>query len=279
MKLKKPALFAIIGIVLVAIAATAYFLFFSKKEAKKSESASKRQIINALPFKDRPFVAIFPHETNKLITMMVDKKPDSDISVDIEYLSGNALKGGRTTVLASAPSPYTQAFLLGSCSAGGKCSFDKDITTGTIKTKLELNSELHLLKSNYAFVSGDSATSDQKLKFAPTGKSTAQLIIGQTHGFTGTLEQEVVAEPVVITSTKNDKVTGTLTLHAPQATKLMIFDGTAYKELIATKEGDYFTVSINQTPWSKKVTIIRDDLKGAEEEAELDLVGPIVPVK
>ncbi len=278
--MKKPALIALISVLSVSVLAAASYFFFLKPKTKSvSETPSKRQIINALPFKDRPFIALFPHSTNKLITLMVDKRPASDLTVDIEYLSGNALKGGRTSISAAAPSPYTQAFLLGSCSAGGKCSFDTDITTGTIKTKLEVNDELHLLKSNYIFVDGDTATSDQKLKFSPTSKSTAGLIIGQTHGFLGSIEQEVAQEPVAITSTKKDKITGTLTIYAPDATSALLYDGTVYKPLPAKKEGSNLIIDLKHAPWSREVTIIRDDLKGEKEEGILYMVGPIVPVK
>src|SRR5687767_8553217 len=98
--MKKPAIFALIGVVVLGVIVGAYFLFFSKnKRDGGTETSNKRQLINALPISERPFVAIFPHPTNKLITLMVDKKPDSDLTIDIEYLSGNALKGGRTTIL------------------------------------------------------------------------------------------------------------------------------------------------------------------------------------
>lgn len=278
--MKKAAPFLIGFAVILVLGVSAYFLFFRKGGTSLSTpTPSKKQVINALAFDKRPFVAIFPHPTNKLITLMVDKKPDSDITVDIEYLSGNALKGGRTTILASSPSPYTQGFLLGSCSAGGKCSFDTDITTGTVKTKLELADELHLLKSNFAFVDGETATSDQKLVFLPSSKPKAPLIIGQTHGFIDSLTGEAAAEPVAITATRADKIVGTLTINAPDATSAVYFDGKAYQPLTAKKDGNNLVIALSLVPWSRQVTIIRDDLKGAEEEETLYLLGPIVPLK
>ncbi len=278
--MKKPVLIVAVVFGIIAIIAAAYFLLFSKSKSKDiGKTNNKRQIINALPFKDRPFVALFPHSTNKLITLMVDKKPQNDMTIDIEYLSGNALKGGRTTLTSSDSSPYTQAFLLGSCSAGGKCSFDTDITTGTVKSKLEIGEELHLLKSNYIFINGDSSTSDQKLKFSPLGKTKAQMILIQTHGYQGTLEQEVASEPVAITSTIADLVNGTLTIHSPEASKAVIFDGTSYQPLPSKKVGDSLVIDLKQKPRGINVTIIRDDLKGAEEQDTLYILGPIVPIK
>lgn len=268
-------------IVVVVIAAVGLFTLLPKNKAAENEdnTPARRQVINALPFKDRPFVAIFPHSTAKLITLMVDKPPAvAKLDLEIEYLSGNALKGGRTSISLPVSLPYGQAFLLGSCSAGGKCSFDKDITTGTLKTKLEMGDELHVLKSNFAFVNGETWTSDRKVGFVP-GKSAAQLLIGQTHGFIGDAPAEVAAEPAVITSTTKDAITGTLTIAAKDAASLLIYDGSSYQPLEAEKSADVFTVAINHVPVAREVSIIRDDLKGASENVTLYYVGPIVPVK
>lgn len=268
-------------IVFVAVLLSGCTLFGVTVGPKTPEPTNRKQLINILPIKDRPFVAIFPHSTNKLITLYFDKVGSAkNITIDLEYLSGNALKGGRTSINNSS-FPYTQAFLLGSCSAGGKCSFDTDITTGTVKTKLEVGSELHLLKSNFAFITPDTnATSDQKASFKPTGKSKATLILSQTHGYLSNISQEVAAEPVVITSTSTDALSGTLTITAADATSALIFNGSSYQPAKVKKEGDKLIIDIGGVkPWSKSVTIVRDDLKGSSEEATLNLVGPIVPVK
>lgn len=252
----------------------------SKNGPKTSEPVSKKQIINAIPIADRPFVALFPHPTNKLITLMIDKIGSApELSIDLEYLSGNSLKGGRTSVSSNNTFPYSQAFLLGSCSSGGKCSFDTDITTGTIKTKIEGENEINVLKSNYVFVDGRSSTSDQKVIFEPGAKLVGNYIVGQTHGYLSTLDQEAAAEPVVITSDDSSTITGTLTIYAPDATSAVVYDGKSYQEIEATKEGSNLMIELNQKPWTRTVTIIRDDLKGAEEETTLYLIGPIVPIK
>jgi hypothetical protein len=271
------------AIVLVLTLAVVAFIILRPKSSTTDlpQAAGKRQIINALPIKDRPFLALVPHSTNRLLTLFFDKPGvGQNISLDIEYLSGNSLKGGRTSVTDLSNLPYATAFLLGSCSTGGKCSFDTDITTGTLKTALEIGSELHILKSNFVFVGQkESTTSDQKLSFLPTGKSTGQLILSQTHGYLGTLDQEAAAEPAAITSTSESKITGTLSIYAPEATSLVYYDGEKYLPLTAEKKEDRFVVTLNLTPWSKTVDITRDDEKGSKETTTLFILGPIVPVK
>lgn len=257
----------------------AYRLLSPPEEPKPAPTASKRQIINALPIPQRPFVALFPHETNKLITLFLDKPGDTpELTIDIEYLSGNALKGGRTTVSFPNTLPFTQAFLLGSCSAGGKCSFDRDITTGTIRTKLENDTEIHVLKSNYVFINGPSATTDQKLKFTPQNYSV-NAILGYTHGFLGEFSGELASEPFAITSSSSRTITGTLTLSATDATALLYYDGQKYQPLETTIASRQLSATLNLKPWSKKVTIIRDDLRGESQDVTLYLIGPFLPVK
>jgi hypothetical protein len=242
----------------------------------------QRQLINVLPIEQRPFVALFPHSSNKLITLYVINKNDArNLALEIEYLSGNALKGGRTSVPADASFPYTKAFLLGSCSAGGKCSFDTDITTVNIKTKLDLGTEAHVLRSNYFFISGAdkmAATSDRKIVFEPT-RLNDQLIIGGSHGYPAELDRQAAMEPVYLTSTGAAKISGTLTLTASEATDFVIWDGEEYQQLEATQGETGWEIELNHTPEAIETQIIRDDLKGAEEDITLYLLGPIVAVK
>lgn len=266
------AIFLVVGGILVAR------MLNSTKETI-TQPSSKRQVINALPIPERPFVALFPHESNKLITLLMDKPGETpELTIDLEYLSGNALKGGRTTVTLPTSLPYTQAFLLGSCSSGGKCSFDRDITTGTVKTKIEKSDEIHILKSNYVFIDGPSATTDQKLRFTPKNYK-ANSILAYTHGFIGSFDGEAVSEPFVITSSSSNTITGTLSVITNEATAFRIYDGEEYQDLPATLVGNELTATLNLKPWSRSVTIVRDDLKGATEDATLYLLGPIIPIK
>lgn len=253
----------------------------AKKPDDSAQKVEQRQLINVQAIKDRPYVAIFPHSTGKLITMLFDKKGDiKNISTEIEYLSGNALKGARSSINSTASFPYSQAFLLGSCSAGGKCSFDTEITTGTVKTKFELGSEIHVLKSNYVFVGKDiQSTSDLKLSFKPDTKSKNNLVLAGNHGYLGEVNGEVVAEPASILSSGPDLIKGTLSIAANGATKAWVYDGNSYKEIPFKTENGMAVILVNQKPAVKMVTIIRDDLKGASEEAPLYSYGPVVLTK
>ena len=84
---------------------------------------------------------------------------------------------------------------------------------------------------------------------------------------------------MAITSANSQKITGPLTIYAPQASQLLIFDGTSYQPLPSTKNEDRLVANLNLSPWTKTVDIIRDDEKGSTESTTLYLLGPIVPIK
>lgn len=89
-------------LILSLVGFVAYRLISSSSTEEVPPPPAKRQIINALPIPDRPFITLFPHQTNKLITLYMDKPGNTpELTVDIEYLSGNSLKGGRTSISAS----------------------------------------------------------------------------------------------------------------------------------------------------------------------------------
>src|SRR3989344_3820417 len=97
----------LIPVLAIIILIAGYFIFFKRPAATPPQAPAKKQIINALPIPDRPFVAIFPHASNKLITLLLDK-PGSipQLTIDLEYLSGNALKGCRTTISFPTDLPH-----------------------------------------------------------------------------------------------------------------------------------------------------------------------------
>src|SRR3989338_8909604 len=139
------------------------------KKPTSQTSKQTRQLINALPLSARPFLVVFPHNTGKLLTIYLDRVAGNikQSSIDLEYLSGNALKGGRTTIDFLKALPYAQAFLLGSCSSRGKCSFGPDLNSVNSKNKLADDTDvINVLRSGFAFVSrGEITTTDGRFAY------------------------------------------------------------------------------------------------------------------
>jgi len=264
------------------------FLSGCNKKAVDSNSQTEnntqnnRLLINALERSKRPFVVMIPNSSNKYLTLYLDKivSDINSISLDIEYLSGTSLKGGRVTPSFPIDLPHAQAFLLGSCSSGGKCSFDKDLISGTIKSRLDFNDgQGHVLKSDYVFVEGQVSTPDSKVTYSPkNSKQTGQILI-DTQGYPGQISAETVFNPIAITAVGSTKIQGTLKIKADGATKGLIYDGEAYQSLEIKNIDGQVEISLNHQPWHKNVEVVRDDLKGTTESVDLYLLGPIILTK
>ncbi|MBI2326565.1 hypothetical protein HYU91_04240 [Candidatus Collierbacteria bacterium] len=272
---KKIGLILIAGLLLSACS--------TKTKVKTPPERQVRQLINALPVAKRPFLVVFPHSTGKLLTFYLDRVGDSykQSTIDLEYLSGNSLKGGRTTIDLPKSMPYSQAFLLGSCSSGGKCSFDTDLISGNIKNKLDDGSEtLNVLKSDFVFVNKGGVTStDGRVSYTPTSTKQKDQIMMDTQGLPKDIDGELAYGPIAISAVNSTKIAGKLNFRVSGVTKVMIYDGDNFQPLKAIISEDTVAVELSQNPWNKAVTIIRDDLKGANETAQLYLLGPIILLK
>ncbi|MEK7064584.1 MAG: hypothetical protein AAB973_03180 [Patescibacteria group bacterium] len=255
----------------------------AKKAGPSQTTKQPRQLINALPVGERPFLVVFPHTTGKLLTIYLDRVDTKykQSSVDLEYLSGNSLKGGRTTIDFPKSLPYAQAFLLGSCSSGGKCSFDTDLISGTIKNKLDDGSDvMNVLKSDFVFVvKGEVTTTDGRVTYTPSSAKQKDQILLDTQGLPKAIEGELAYAPIAITAVSNAKISGQLTFRVSGVKSVLIYDGANFQPLKADISTDSVKITLNQLPWNKVANIVRDDLKGEAETAQLYLLGPIVLIK
>lgn len=273
--LKKIGLFIVTGLLLSACN--------SKNVSKTPPTRQIHQLINALPVAKRPFLVILPHSTAKLLSLYLDRVGDSykQLTIDLEYLSGNALKGGRTTIDLPKAMPYSQAFLLGSCSSGGKCSFDTDLISGDIKNKLDDGSEtLNVLKSDFVFVNkGEVISTDGRVTYTPTNIKQKDQIMMDTQGLPKDVDGQLAYNPIAISAVNGSKISGKLNFRIGGVSKVMIYDGDNFQPLKAVISEDSVTVDLSHNPWNKAVTIIRDDLKGTVETTQLYLLGPILLLK
>lgn len=240
-------------------------------------------LVNELALADRPFTVLVPHVTNKLFTFVtINANKAKAATLDLEYQSGDLLKGARATLETPIISPYMKAIILGSCSTGGKCSFDKDLKSGTLKFKLNFDDKkiTHVLKGDFAFVNGQNNLPDGKVIFTPS-KATIKdnLILLNSFGLPKAIDKEIVLYPIVISSVSNKNVAGTLTISQTGVTSAAIYDGQNYLPLTYTEKDGALTVSLNNKPWSMKAEITRDDERGSKESLDLYLLGPIVLYK
>ncbi len=239
-------------------------------------------LYNVLELAKRPFLLLSPHSSNRLIALYLDRVDPGikSSTIDIDYLAGSSLKGGRVSPSFPISLPHTQAFLLGSCSTGGKCSFDSGLTSGTVKTRLNFeNGEAHVLKSNYSFVNGTTSTADGRLLYTPKSTKTTSQILLDTQGLPAEFGGELSLGPIAITSTSEKSVEGKLEIKASDVKSVKYFDGKVYLNQPATITADSVSITLNHAPWHKEASITRDDQKGIREPVDLYVVGPFLMVK
>ena len=250
---------------------------------KPVNTAATKLLINELPLKDRPFTVLVPHESGKIFTFYTKNADKANAaSIDLEYQSGDLLKGARATLDVPVANTYVKAVVLGSCSTGGKCTFDTDLKAGTIKFKLNFPGidATHVLKGDFTFVKGQKNLPDGKviLDLAKT-KTADTYIMMNSFGLPKALDKTTVLYPITISSTSDKNLVGTLTINQSDVTSALIYDGTDYQPLKFTQKDNTLTFKLDQKPWSQPATIVRDDLHGSQESTVLYLVGPIVLVK
>ena len=240
-------------------------------------------LVIELPLQDRPFTVLVPHATNRLFTYVtIGAEKAQSASVDLEYQSGDLLKGARASIDTPIPNTFIKAIILGSCSTGGKCTFDTDLKSGTEKLKLTFPGQdvTHVLKGDFVFLTGQKNLPDGKVIFEPS-KLTAKenLIMLNSFGLPKPVNQEILLYPVVFSSTNDKVISGTLTLNQIGVVSAAIYDGQNYLPLKISQKDNVVTVALNQKPWSMKAEITRDDEKGSKESLSLYLLGPIVLYK
>lgn len=286
--MKRNQILILGAVILVIIIATIFFVNKRKTTGtvpapKKQSALTTKILINELPLDQRPFTVLVPHATNRLFTFVtIGADKAQSASLDLEYQSGDLLKGARATIDSPISSPFIKAIILGSCSTGGKCTFDTDLKSGTEKFKLTFPGQdvTHLLKGDFVFVAGQNNFPDGKATFTPSKTSAKEnLIMLNSFGLPKPTEKETLLYPIVISSTNDKVISGTLTINQTGVTGAAIYDGAAYQPLKYTDSAGSLSVAINHSPWSMKAQITRDDEKGSTESVTLYLLGPIVLYK
>ncbi len=250
---------------------------------QKTPSAATKLLINELPLSERPFTVLVPHISNRLFTFYAQNADKAKAaSIDLEYQSGDLLKGVRATLESPIKNPYIKGIILGSCSTGGKCTFDTELKSGTMKFKLNFPNQdaTHVLKGDFTFLNGQTSMPDGKVSFQFTSKKAAtNLIMANSFGLPKSVSKEILLYPIVISSTSDKNVTGSLSVNATGVTSAVIYDGTDYQPLKFETVKGSLVFKLDQKPWSKTANITRDDQKGAVESLSLYLVGPILLYK
>jgi hypothetical protein len=250
----KKALPIILILLVVGGGIFAFSKFKSKSQTSDKTTKKKRieEPTNIIPVSERPYIKIIPHSDGHNLSIEVTevKKAASGVEYELEYQAGSLLQGAFGQ-FALGTLPTAKKVLLGSCSAGGACSFHEDVRGGTLLTRFE-SSESYALKSRWKYIDNadkEDAFSSQDAKFQIESKDLKTqrfLVIFNTAGFPEGLKGSPVSEIYSITS--SDKLSGDaeLTIRAEEEGELIImgYDGTAWQEFETTTDGKMATAEV-----------------------------------
>lgn len=251
-----------------AVAAIAVLLVVLIKN-KKPEPAVKdrpkvQEAVNAAPLAERiyatlGFAAESRHPAGRELTLTVaEAKGASKIEYELEYQAGTLVQAGLGSISpAGEEAPYKRDILLGSCSAGGACSYSQDVLGGTLLLRFK-DSAVGNLKGEWNFYEpgndGKFGSRDAKFQVEAGKLRNAFVIISQTLGLPPAFAEsygvakEVVAGPyhVETTATATGEMAATIRLAKEGVATLWHWDGRMYREIPAEVEGKTLTTKLKE---------------------------------
>lgn len=203
----------VLAVVILVAGGTAALLLRSpgKKQETEKETAPRVEPVNQLPIKERPFTSIIPRADGREVMIVVDHlNSASEVEYELEYQAGKLLQGAFGKIdFSKEEAPVQRNILLGSCSAGGKCSYHEDVNGGTLLLRY-LDGEVVALKGEWNFQlmsqqQGRFTSRDAKFTF-DVGKNGLSartfVIVAQTMGLPGPVDGEIIGGPYIVTLPK-----------------------------------------------------------------------------
>jgi len=247
--MKKYLPVIIVGILLLVVGgAFAYTkLRGGTAESTDNEVVKIPEKYNEIPITERPYVHIAPTtESGKRPGTSLDirvydlKKPASKAEYELEYQSGSLLQGafGRLN-LAKFPNEHT--IFLGSCSAGGKCSYHEEVSGGALVLRFEDEAKTKsALKNEWSYIENtakEDTFSSRDAKFTITGTGLAKVthaVILVPPGYPENPELTVLSLPYAVGTLQ--AVTGTVEVgirlnEEVDTATILGWDGEAWVEL------------------------------------------------
>jgi hypothetical protein len=264
---KKNLIIALIALLLLGGGATALVLGKKNKgsqtEGPTPTPEKKKRItepVNQIPVQERPYLQVQPLADGHNIKIVVNKlkKPATNMEYELEYQAGSLLQGAFGQMEITEP-PAENKILLGSCSAGGACTYHKDVKGGTLLTRFTGAEEKYVLKSDWKYIDNAAANtefSSRDAKFQLESEDLAAhrfLIIFNSPGYPAGLETEPISEIYNLNSSRAwpQQSTAQLTIRANEAdeqAQIMGFDGQEWIEFESQVEGKQVQAEVELLP-------------------------------
>lgn len=251
---------AIALLILISGGAFAAYRFTKGSSASAPvETPAKKRIVepvNVIPVEERPVVYVVPEADGRNLTLRVEtvKKAATTAEYELEYQSGELLQGVNGSLeLASLPAKTTQ--LMGSCSAGGKCSYHENVAGGSLLLRF-IGAENYSLKQDWKYIDNkakETAMSSKDAKFQIESPELAKarfVVIYHSPGYPDEAPGKVVSDPYTLQASSALKGKATLTMRAMEEGNLVIagYDGTTWKEFKGSVDGKMVTTEVELLP-------------------------------
>lgn len=257
--MKNKKMMAIVGVVLLLVVAVVVGMRVmggDSEEAPEDRALKKRKIsepVNVIDISERPYITVEPNSDGRNLTIRVAalKKEATEVDYELEYKSGSLQQGVFGTLMLDSLPASTQQ-LMGSCSAGGSCTYHEDVTQGSIVTRF-IGSENYALKTEWRYIENtekDTEMGSTDAKFQLSSEELAGVriaIIGDASGFPEELPQTAVSAPYYLSTVPSVSGTAELTMRADEEGDLMIlgWDGSEWIEFEGEVEGKTITAEVD----------------------------------
>lgn len=231
---------------------------------KAAERKRRTSQFNTIPVNERPYLQIVPGDggRNILLRIVELKKPAETSEYELEYQAGELLQGAFGEInLTSLPA--TADILLGSCSAGGACTFHKNVQGGSLITRFGGSNE-YALKNDWRYIENTkkertAASKDAKFQLtSPELTKQRYLVITNSPGYPGTLPGTPISE--IYTLATNSPLTGKVELsiranEEAATAKLAVWTGSSWK--VITGQLDQKTLTAT-TEFGQAYVVIKE---------------------
>jgi hypothetical protein len=236
------------------------FLWSRSKKLKPAvrERPKVQETVNTASLAERVYATLgfaesSSHPVGRELTLTVAQAKGADkIEYELEYQAGTLVQAGLGRITpAEEEAPYKRDILLGSCSAGGACSYHQDVLGGTLLLRFK-NSQAGNLKGEWNFYQpgndGKFGSRDAKFQLEAAKLKTAFVVISQTLGLPESVDGEVVAGPYHLetTASSTGEMAATVHLAKEGEAKLWRWDGKMYREVPSSVNGKTLTAKLKE---------------------------------
>ena len=256
---------AVVAVLAITLVVVGVVISRGGNVEEQVETPERRQVsqpVNVIPVEQRPYIQIIPKADGRNLTIRVNdlKKEAQSIEYELEYQAGTLLQGAFGSLSVDS-FPSETEILLGSCSAGGACTYHEDVRGGKLTTKYQ-GDDPYALRSDWRYIDNSAretqvSSTDAMFQLESSNLSGLRyIVIFNTAGYPESPDGEIVSELYSLTASSPISGTGQLTIRA-------------------SEEGDLVIAGWNGTEWVE----FDSELDGRMVEAEVDLLELYAAIK